>query len=552
MSQTDQTIPASAPTLRRELHFGDRVVPCYADRPADLGALVRATFARMAEAEAVIDGDRRMTYAGLEAASDRVAGALAAAGVAQGDRVGLLLGNRAEIVTAWVACIRLGAIAVPLNTREQKPELTYVLGNCGAKAVIFEDELADRLPDAADVPALTLRVAMGDGEVPAPAGALPWAEIEAGRPFGGWAAVGEDDTAVILYTSGTTGKPKGAELSHLNIVHSCEHYVDHMALGMDGRERSVLAVPATHVTGLVAVVALMIRVGGATVMMRAFKAAAFLKLAEAERMTFGIMVPAMYNLCLLQPGFADCDLSSWRIGGYGGAPMPMATISRLAELLPGLILVNAYGATETTSPSTIMPLGEGAARADTVGRPVRCAEIRIMDEAGREVPPGEAGELWIRGPMVVKGYWARPDANAENFVSGFWRSGDIGSMDEAGYVKVFDRRKDMINRGGYKIFSAEVESELSFHPWVSESAIVSRPCPVLGERTHCFVMLKGEGLEKSEDEVAATLKAFLATRLSDYKVPDYFTFGADPLPRNANGKLLKRDLRDRALAEAAA
>jgi O-succinylbenzoic acid--CoA ligase len=552
MSQTDQTIPASAPTLRRELHFGDRVVPCYADRPADLGALVRATFARMAAAEAVIDGDRRMTYAGLEAASDRVAGALAAAGVAQGDRVGLLLGNRAEIVTAWVACIRLGAIAVPLNTREQKPELTYVLGNCGAKAVIFEDELADRLPDAADVPALTLRVAMGDGEVPAPAGALPWAEIEAGRPFGGWAAVGEDDTAVILYTSGTTGKPKGAELSHLNIVHSCEHYVDHMALGMDGRERSVLAVPATHVTGLVAVVALMIRVGGATVMMRAFKAAAFLKLAEAERMTFGIMVPAMYNLCLLQPGFADCDLSSWRIGGYGGAPMPMATISRLAELLPGLILVNAYGATETTSPSTIMPLGEGAARADTVGRPVRCAEIRIMDEAGREVPPGEAGELWIRGPMVVKGYWARPDANAENFVSGFWRSGDIGSMDEAGYVKVFDRRKDMINRGGYKIFSAEVESELSFHPWVSESAIVSRPCPVLGERTHCFVMLKGEGLEKSEDEVAATLKAFLATRLSDYKVPDYFTFGADPLPRNANGKLLKRDLRDRALAEAAA
>ncbi|WP_372072827.1 class I adenylate-forming enzyme family protein [Tistrella mobilis] len=550
MSQTDQTNPA--PVLRRELHFGDRVLPCYADRPADLGALARATFSRMAEAEAVIDGDRRMTYAGLEAASDRVAGALAAAGVAQGDRVGLLLGNRAEIVTAWLACIRLGAIAVPLNTREQKPELTYVLGNCGAKAVIFEDELADRLPDASDVPALALRIAVGDGDGPAPAGAVPWAEIEAGRPFGGWVAVGEDDTAVILYTSGTTGKPKGAELSHINIVHSCEHYVDHMALTMDGRERSVLAVPATHVTGLVAVVALMIRVGGATVMMRAFKAPAFLKLAEAERMTYGIMVPAMYNLCLLQPDFAGYDLAAWRIGGYGGAPMPMATITRLAELLPGLILVNAYGATETTSPSTIMPLGEGATRGDTVGRPVRCAEIRIMDEAGREVAPGEAGELWIRGPMVVKGYWARPDANAENFVSGFWRSGDIGSMDEAGYVKVFDRRKDMINRGGYKIFSAEVESELSFHPWVAESAIVSRPCPVLGERTHCFVMLKGEGLEKTGDEVAATLKSFLATRLSDYKVPDYFTFGADPLPRNANGKLLKRDLRDRALAEAAA
>ncbi|MEN2980551.1 class I adenylate-forming enzyme family protein [Tistrella bauzanensis] len=543
-------VVSPVPTIRRELHFGDRILSCYADRPADLTALLRDSFARLPDAEAVIDGDRRITYATLDEAADRLAGGLAARGIVQGDRVGLLLNNRAEFVIAWVACIRLGVIAVPLNTREQKPELAYVLGNCGARAVIFEAELGARLPDPDDVVCLDLKIVVGAAEGDIPDGATGWDAVADGPALGGWAAVDEDDTAVILYTSGTTGKPKGAELSHLNIVHSCLHYVDHMQMPMDGRERSILAVPATHVTGLVAVVALMIHVGGATVMMRAFKARDFLKLAEAERMTHGVMVPAMYNLCLLQPDFAGYDLSSWRIGGYGGAPMPMATIRRLAEILPGLNLVNAYGATETTSPSTVMPLGEGAVHADTVGRPVRCAEIRIMDEAGREVAPGEAGELWIRGPMVVKGYWVRPDATLENFVSGFWRSGDIGSMDEQGYVKVFDRRKDMINRGGYKIFSAEVESELSFHPWVAESALVSRPCPVLGERTHCFVMLKDDGLALPEDEVAAALKDFLSTRLSDYKVPDYFTFGADPLPRNANGKLMKRDLRDRALVEA--
>src|SRR5690606_38129376 len=264
----------------------------------------------------------------------------------------------------------------------------------------------------------------------------------------------------------------------------------------------------------------------------------FLALAARERLTHTIMVPAMYNLCLLQPDFTAFDLSAWRVGGYGGAPMPQATIAGLAKTLPQLGLMNAYGATETTSPTTIMPPEHTAAHSDSVGLEAPCAEVIVVDADGREVPRGEAGELWIRGPMVVPGYWNNPDATAREFTAGYWHSGDIGSVDAGGFVRVFDRVKDMINRGGYKIFSVEVENVLSDHPGVLESAIVGRACPVLGERVHAFVARREAGLGEND------LKAFCAARLADYKIPETLTLLDEPLPRNANGKLLKRVLRD--------
>lgn len=254
-------------------------------------------------------------------------------------------------------------------------------------------------------------------------------------------------------------------------------------------------------------------------------------------MTHTLLVPAMYNLCLFEPGFAAADLSSWRVGGFGGAPMPPATIERFADKLPKLSLLNAYGATETTSPATLMPPSETAARPDSVGRTVPCGEILIMDEAGHEVPRGQEGEIWICGPMVAKGYWEDPGATAESFVAGYWRSGDIGSMDTEGYVRVFDREKDMINRGGYKIYSVEVENALMSHPAVVEAAVVARPCPVLGERAHAFICASGA------EATAEALARHCAGLLADYKVPDGFTVGVSPLPRNANGKLIKGVLR---------
>jgi acyl-CoA synthetase (AMP-forming)/AMP-acid ligase II len=293
----------------------------------------------------------------------------------------------------------------------------------------------------------------------------------------------------------------------------------------------------SHVTGLVAGIHTAVRAGGTIIAMREFKAPRFLDLAARERMSFAVMVPAMYNLCLLQPDFASFDLGAWRIGAYGGAPMPAVTLERLAEALPGLGLMNAYGATETTSPATLMPPAETAARRLSVGLPVAGVEIAVMDDDGREVPAGEHGEVWIRGPMVVPGYWQNPEATAREFVAGFWKSGDIGSVDAEGFVYVHDRKKDMINRGGHKIFTAEVESVLTAFPGVLEAAVVAKPCPVLGERVHAVLSVRpGE-----VDETAVA--AHCATRLADYQCPESFTLRAEPLPRNANGKIMKREIK---------
>jgi acyl-CoA synthetase (AMP-forming)/AMP-acid ligase II len=245
----------------------------------------------------------------------------------------------------------------------------------------------------------------------------------------------------------------------------------------------------------------------------------------------------MYNLCLLQPDFDAHDLSAWRIGGFGGAPMPVATIERLAVKISGLKLMNCYGATETTSPSTMMPGELTADHIDSVGLPCPGATIVVMDAHGREVPRGEIGEIWIRSASVIKGYWNNPKATAENFTAGFWHSGDLGSLDDHDFVRVFDRQKDMINRGGLKIYSAEVESVLAGHPAVVESAIIARPCPVLGERVHAVVVTR-------EIVTGESLRAWCAERLSDYKVPESMVLTPEPLPRNANGKVMKRQLRE--------
>jgi long-chain acyl-CoA synthetase len=294
----------------------------------------------------------------------------------------------------------------------------------------------------------------------------------------------------------------------------------------------------SHVTGLVALIVTMVRVAASMIVMRAFKAADFLELAERERMTHTLLVPAMYKLCLIEPRFQAADLSAWRVGAFGGAPMATATIERLTEKLPRLQLMNAYGATETTSPATLMPPTETAERLDSVGLAVPCGEVLVMDDQGCEVPRGAEGEIWLRGPMVVGGYWQNPEATADSFVGDFWRSGDIGSVDREGYVRVFDRKKDMINRGGYKIYTIEVENALMAHPEVVEVAVISWPCPILGERAHAIVCLKRLGVTSEE------LARHCAALLADYKVPDTFSFRSDPLPRNANGKIMKRELKD--------
>ena len=277
-------------------------------------------------------------------------------------------------------------------------------------------------------------------------------------------------------------------------------------------------------------------------MLPEFKRRTALELAQRERITHALMVPAMYGLCLLEPDLADFDLKSWRIAAYGGAPMPEPTIARFAAAFPWLAMCNAYGATETTSPATIMPPGEGTARSDSIGRVVQCGDIKVMNDEGREVPPGTDGELWIAGPMVVPGYWRNAEATAASFFSGYWKSGDIGSIDAEGYVRIADRKKDMIIRGGFKVYPAEVESVLAGFDGVVEAAVVGRADPMLGEAVVAFVTVETDGA--TPDRV----REWCAERLSDYKVPKDVIIDAVALPRNANGKIQKAELRVRAAA----
>ncbi|MCX8005744.1 MAG: acyl--CoA ligase, partial [Burkholderiaceae bacterium] len=315
--------------IRHETHFGDRVVRCFAARPPSAFAMFRAAVARNPHGEALVCGDERYNWSELAQRVERVAAGLATHGIARGDRVALLLGNRNEFVIVLLAALRLGAIAVPVNVREQTPELAYVLNHCGAKLLVHETDLAARLPPERDVPALAHRIPIARFDaLLACADAPPYEEAH------------EEDVATILYTSGTTGRPKGAMLTHLGYVHSAMHYVQAMAL--TERDRSIAAVPLSHVTGVIALIATQLLAGGTLIVMPTFKAADFLALAAREKMTHTVLVPAMYNLCLLQPDFAAHDLSAWRIGGYGGAPMPLATIERCAERLPRLQLMNLY------------------------------------------------------------------------------------------------------------------------------------------------------------------------------------------------------------------
>lgn len=524
------------PPMRAEVHFGGRVVQCFAERPRSAYAMLEDALARNPDGEAIICGETRLTYASFDRLVAKCAAGLAERGVARGDRVALLLGNDIAFPAVLFAALRLGAIAVPISIREQTPGLAYMLEHCGAKVLLHDADLAERLPPPSATPALAHRVAVIPGEASAGLDGLLGADGREMRPV----AVDEEDTAVILYTSGTTGRPKGAMLTHLGICHSALHY--ECCMGLDQRDRAVVAVPMSHVTGVVALIAAMVRAAGTLIVMRAFKAAEFVALAERERMTHTLLVPAMYNLCLLEPGFETADLAAWRLGGFGGAPMPTATIERLARRLPRLQLMNAYGATETTSPATLMPPAETAARLDSVGRAVPCGEILVMDDGGCEVPRGAEGEIWLRGPMVVSGYWNDAHATDQGFVAGYWRSGDIGSIDAEGYLRVFDRKKDMVNRGGYKIYTIEVENVLMRHPEVVEAAVIAKPCPVLGERAHAVVCLKREGATSKQ------LAQHCALSLADYKVPDTFSLRLDPLPRNANGKVMKRQLRDELLA----
>ena len=519
--------------MRTECLYGDRLVPCFKQRPSNLDHMLRQVVMRWPNQEALVYEDTRLSYLAFDAQVSRLAVGMQQAGIKAGQRVAIFLGNCCEFVVSVFAVLRLGAICVPIGIRQSGHELLYMLNQCGASALVYDLALRDRLPEIGTAPELKHLWCVGEQSY------LALANFDAGELRD--SVIDEQSAAFIMYTSGTTGQPKGAVLSHLGFFHTAKNY--ELTLGYNQHTRMVLAVPGSHISGLLAVLMVMVQVGGCTVLMREFKALALLRLIESEHITATLLVPAMYNLCLLEPRFSEFDLRSWTLGHFGGAPMPSMAIEGLARYVPSLHLHNGYGATETTSAVTLSSAKDTLAYPDSVGRVLPGVDIQVLDEQGCEVLPGNSGELFVRSPGNAIGYWNDPLATRREFVGGYWRSGDIGSLGADGFLRLLDRRKDMINRGGYKVYSSEVENVLLRLEGVIEAAVVPVPCPVLGERSHAFIYAQA-GLSLAE------LRQFAALYLADYKLPDFLSVQDSPLPRNLNGKLVKLTLRDLALQQA--
>jgi long-chain acyl-CoA synthetase len=508
---------------------------CYRERPQSYDAMIRRSAARFPRNEAVVCGTRRVTWSELDEMIERAAYGYVEAGFCPGDRACVMLDNRLEYLVAMLAAIRAGGIAIPLGTRLGPADVEHVLRDAGPKLVVTAQDWVGSFNGhiAED------RIFLVDA---APSGPQAFARLQSASATT-LPQLSSDDVAMIIYTSGTTGKPKGACLTHTNFVHTCLHYL--YALAIDRPLRSLLAVPGTHIAGFGPLASVTLASGGTIVMCQQFRPAEALELIQREKITYAVLVPAMYQLLVMKAPVEQFELTSWIYGVYGGAIMPPATIQRFSEVAPHLRMINAYGATETCAVCTIMPPELTFSHPASVGLPLECDDVMIVDAEGSPVPTGQTGELWIRGPNVSPGYWNNPSATEREFYQGYWKSGDVGYRDAQGLVYINDRLKDMINRGGFKVFSAEVENALMGHPEVADCAVVGVPDSVLGEKTYAMVTTTTNTLD------GVSLAAFLKARIADYKVPDFWDIGAAPVPRNQNGKVQKADVRMRARASQA-
>jgi fatty-acyl-CoA synthase len=475
---------------------------------------------------AVVHNDRSLTYAELHERASRLACALAGSGVRRGDRVAYLGPNAPEFLEVLFAVGRLGAVFVPLNWRLSAPELAYILRDCGARLLFVAAGQADtaaRVRETVDVPAVPL----GESYERLLAGA-------AAEPPG--ERVTADDTCMILYTSGTTGRPKGAMLTHGNVTWNCVNLLLDVDLAAD--EVTLVPAPMFHVAALNQTVLPTLLKGGRVVLESAFDAERVLALIGRHRVTYLFGVPTMFLAMTRAPGWADADLSSLRSAACGGAPVPEAVID--AYQARGVTFLQGYGLTEASPGVLFLRRDDSVRKAGSAGTQVFFGEVRLVRPDGVDAGPGEPGEILVRGPQVMAGYWGQPEATAEVLsVDGWLRTGDVGVADDEGYIWIRDRTKDVIISGGENIYPAEVEDVLYRHPAVAECAVIGVPDEHWGEVGRAIVVPR-EGARPD----AADLLAFVAERIARFKVPKSVVF-TDALPRTASGKVLKSKLRGR-------
>ncbi|WP_066319156.1 class I adenylate-forming enzyme family protein [Bacillus sp. FJAT-29814] len=521
----------------KEIHF-NREVKVFETRPKNLFSMLEESAEKYADNEALVMNGSRLTYKEMKDKVEQIAGNLQKSMcVKKGDRVALLLGNSIEFSLLVFAVAKLGAIAVPLNTRLKEIELSYMLRQSGSRLLFVDDEFLPKVESMRDedsISTVQYFFLVGNG-TPKRKDYLPYEILEQTSTFED-VFVAEDDPLFIMYTSGTTGLPKGAVGSHISAIHSSMNY--QMVLNTNHEAKTLIAVPLFHVTGLIGQLFHMVRVGGTSVIMKRFQTEEFITLTAGEQVSFLFNVPTIYIMMMSHHNFALYNFSNVNLIAYGGAPMSSETIYKLKKYFPNARLHNAYGATETSSPATIMPRIYDEAKMDSVGLPVPVGDLIVVNDEDEPCLPGEAGELLIKGPMVVEGYWDNKSANQASFWNGYWRSGDLAKMDVDGFVYIVDRKKDLINRGGEKIFCIEVENVLYNHPKVLEAAVVGIPDDLFGEVVKAVIVPKdGEILDEEE------IREFVAARLANYKVPKLIEFASE-LPRNPGGKILKNVLRN--------
>lgn len=505
----------------------------------------------------IVFEDERVSFDGFARAASAFAAELRASGIVKGDRVAIAMRNLAEWVPAFYGAMLCGAIVVPLNAWWLGDELDFVLRDSGARMLVVDGERLDRLRDhLAGLSQIEKIFVVGDApSSPANAVALSallgpsryWESLP--PPVLPDVEIAPDDDVCIMFTSGTTGMPKGAVLSHRNVISAVvgnSFASTRTALREKGqlppprtRRFSILcSVPLFHANGCFTQVIPVMLYGGKLVMMRKWNVEQALTLIEREEITHAGGVPTIAQDLVAHARDGEHDLSSLEALGWGGAPPPPELVDQVKRNFPDVVAANSWGMTETSGAVTQHGGGDYARRPESAGLPLPVWDIRVTDADGKALASREIGELWARGPGVIRGYWNRPEANAETFVDGWVRTGDAAMIDEAGYLYIVDRLKDMLIRGGENIYCVEIENALYDHPDVIEAAIVPIAHHKFGEVPGAVLHLR-EGSDLDETAILA----FVANRVAAFKVPVAVAIRPAPLPRNASGKILKRELR---------
>ncbi len=519
------------------------------------------------DATYIVHGDRRVSFGEFKARADAVAAGLAARGVGPGDRVAVLAANSPEWALTFWAAVSLGAVLVGLNGWWKTDEVLYGLEDSGSRVLVADAKRLTQIVDVLADGALSgLEAVFVTDAEPAEVGGgdrvRRFDDLDEGRAEAPTTPIDEGDPAVIFYTSGTTGRPKGAISTHRGMVANLQNTVMNtiagsMAddapppLGSEGGGQTVglLTSPLFHVAGCHSnlVVSLL---GGVRIVMPEgrFEPVEVLRLIEAERVQIWATVPTMVWRVCEHPERHDFDTSSVRTMAFGGSPSASELQRKVRETFPNVrSAANAYGLTESSSVATVLTGADVAERPDSVGRPMPVVDVRIDDGSGGSAPPGATGEVCLRGPIIMPGYWGKPEATAEAIRDGWLHTGDVGHLDADGFLYITDRAKDMIIRGGENVYCVEIENRLVEHPSVADAAVIGVAHPSLGEEVKAVVQV-----EPGATLTEADVQSWVAEALAGFKVPNYVELREERLPRNASGKLLKNLLRgsgDVSLAE---